>query len=180
VPRRHASSSATRCTADVPTPAAALTSSRSATARAPGSPPIFARAVTASHCGAPSPVRASAASGATARPSLSNPNANAAAACTAALESRSAAMSGATAAVSPRRQLAHPAAHPHQIVVARRGAEANVDLGHREVHALLLQLFVGDAGLAHQLGAGAVEPDQVVGVVDHAHLIGLRVVDAER
>src|SRR5205823_892185 len=30
------------------------------------------------------------------------------------------------------------------------------------------------------LGAGAIEPDQVVGVVDHAHLIGLGVVDAER
>ncbi|PYP57688.1 MAG: hypothetical protein DMD44_09630 [Gemmatimonadetes bacterium] len=79
-----------------------------------------------------------------------------------------------------RLHLADPAAHPDQIVVARRRAEADIDLGHREVHALLLQLFVGDPGLAHQLGAGAIEPDQVVGVVDHAHLIGLGVVDAER
>src|SRR5439155_863807 len=184
VPRRHASSSATRCTADVPTPAAAFTSSRSATARAPASPPIFARAVTASHCGAPSPARASAAS------STQELQANRVRCLLEQVEYmrgkvRERVLVGerderrhpgrqqlaARRAVdriaegdAPRGQLAHPAAHPHQIVVARRGAEAKVDLGHREVHALLLQLFVGDAGLAHQLGAGTVEPDQVVGV----------------
>src|SRR5256886_2014940 len=93
---------------------------------------------------------------------------------------RGRAVDGVAERHAPRRQLADPAADPQQVVVACRRPEAHVDLGHREVDALLLQLLVGDPGLAHQLGAGAVEPDQVVGVVHHAHLIGLGVIDAQR
>src|SRR6266550_3151062 len=59
---------------------------------------------------------------------------------------------------APGRELAH--------------AVADVDLGDGEVDALLLELLVSEPRLAHQLGAGAVEPDEVVGVVDHAHLVG--------
>src|ERR1041385_6671678 len=61
---------------------------------------------------------------------------------------------------APRRQLAYPAAHPHQSVVARRGAEPDGDLGHREVDALLLQLLVGAARLAHRLDTDAGEADE--------------------
>src|SRR5207249_2374655 len=80
---------------------------------------------------------------------------------------------------APGRELAHPAADPHQVVVAGGGAVADVDFGDGEVDALLLELLVGKPRLAHQLGAGAVEPDEVVGVVDHAHLVGLGIIDAE-
>src|SRR6266704_1713851 len=80
---------------------------------------------------------------------------------------------------APGRELAHPAANPHQVVVAGGGAVADVDFGDGEVDALLLELLVGQPRLAHQLGAGAVEPDEVVGVVDHAHLVGLGIIDAQ-
>src|SRR6266513_81014 len=80
---------------------------------------------------------------------------------------------------APGRELAHPAANPHQVVVAGGGAVADVDFGDGEVDALLLELLVGQPRLAHQLGAGAIEPDQIVGVVDHAHLVGLGIVDAQ-
>src|SRR6266566_1060595 len=80
---------------------------------------------------------------------------------------------------APGRELAHPAADPHQVVVAGGGAVADVDLGDGKVDALLLELLVSEPRLAHQLGAGAVEPDEVVGVVDHAHLVGLGIIDAQ-
>src|SRR5256886_10487294 len=80
---------------------------------------------------------------------------------------------------APGRELAHPAADPHQVVVAGGGAVADVDLGDGEVDTLLLELLVGQPRLAHQFGAGAVEPDEVVGVVDHAHLVRLGIIDAQ-
>src|SRR5947209_7953430 len=52
-PRRHASSSAALCTADVATPAVVPRPSSSRSARAPSSPPILASAVTASVWGGP-------------------------------------------------------------------------------------------------------------------------------
>src|SRR5213596_3748155 len=72
---------------------------------------------------------------------------------------------------APGRELAHPAADPHQVVVAGGGAVADVDLGDGKVDALLLELLVSEPRLAHQLGAGAVEPDEVVGVVYHANYL---------
>src|SRR2546427_6476510 len=81
---------------------------------------------------------------------------------------------------APGRELAHPAADPHQVVVAGGGAVADVDLGDGEVDALLLELLVGQPRLAHQLGPGPVEPDEIVGVVDHAHLVGFGIIDAQR
>src|SRR5207244_4647827 len=65
-------------------------------------------------------------------------------------------------------------------VVAAGGAVANADFGNGEVHALLLQLLVGQSRLAHQLRACAVEPDQIVGMIDHAHLIGFGIIDPQR
>src|SRR2546422_4527904 len=77
------------------------------------------------------------------------------------------------------RELAHPATDLYQVVVPGGGPVTHADFGDGEVHALLLELFVGQPRLAHQLGARAVDPDQVVGVVDHAHLVGLGIVDAQ-
>src|SRR3989441_10179215 len=79
-----------------------------------------------------------------------------------------------------RGEVAHPAAYPHEVVVPRGRAVAQLHLGDGEVDALPLELLVRQARFAHQLGAGPVEPDEVIGVVDHPHLIGLGVVDAER
>src|SRR5207244_3926559 len=80
---------------------------------------------------------------------------------------------------APGRELAHPAADPHQVVVAGGGAVADVDLGDGKVDALLLELLVSEPRLAHQLGAGAFEPDELVGVVDNANLAGLGIMDAQ-
>src|SRR5438876_1879669 len=77
------------------------------------------------------------------------------------------------------RELAHPATDLYQVVVPGGGPVTHADFGDGEEDALLLELFVGQPRLAHQLGAGAIEPDQVVGVVDHAHLVGLGIVDAQ-
>src|SRR2546425_469194 len=305
-PRRHASSSAALCTADVATPAVVPRPSSSRSARAPSSPPILASAVTASVWGGPCEVagteRTSASRGATARDSFSRPSPKAAAAATPWFESPSASTRASTAAGSPirpaasaawrrttgsgcrsaspnsagskarasaaastrassltsassgccaaaprppsaaapsrtttlqadrirdrleegeympgdsrhgvlmrqrdqrrlargeqfaalglvhrvterhtsRGELAHPAAYPHEVVVPRGRAVAQLHLGDGEVDALPLELLVRQARFAHQLGAGPVEPDEVIGVVDHPHLIGLGVVDAER
>src|ERR1700704_729978 len=62
------------------------------------------------------------------------------------------------------RELAHPATHPHQVVVAGSGPVADAHLGDGEVDALLLELFICQPGLAHQLGPRPVEPDKIVGV----------------
>src|SRR5207249_4691060 len=144
-----------------------------------------------------------------ARGDFKRPSANAAAACTAGPESASAATSGSTARRSPIRPAASAAwrrtngsgwrsASRHSAVSytrvsaaasrrasssttpsSRGGAVADVDFGDGEVDALLLELLVGQPRLAHQLGAGAVEPHEVVGVVDHAHLVGLGIIDAQ-
>src|SRR5690242_4006577 len=81
---------------------------------------------------------------------------------------------------APGRELPHPAAHLHQIVVARRPAVLDAHLGNREVHALLLELLIRQARLTHQLGARAIEPDEVVGVIDQPHLVCLGIIDAQR
>src|SRR6266581_2985097 len=295
-PRRHASSSAALCTADVATPAVVPRPSSSRSARAPSSPPILASAVTASVWGGPCEVagteRTSASRGATARDSFSRPSPKAAAAATPWFESPSASTRASTAAGSPIRpaasaawrrttgsgcrsaspnsagskarasaaartrassltsassgccaaaprppsaaapsrtttlqanrirdrleegeympgdsrhgvlmrqrdqrrlargeqfaalglvhcvteahtsrcEVAHPAAYPHEVVVPRGRAVAQLHLGDGEVDALPLELLVRQARFAHQLGAGPVEPDEVIGVVDDAHL----------
>src|SRR5256884_1466999 len=80
---------------------------------------------------------------------------------------------------APGRELAHPATHLHQVVVPGGDPVAHADFGDGEVEALLLELLVRQPGLAHQLGPGPVEPDQIVGVVDHAHLVGFGIIDAQ-
>jgi len=44
---------------------------------------------------------------------------------------------------------------------------------------LQFHLLVVEAEGAHELHAADLEPDEVVGVVDDAHLVGFRVADAE-
>jgi len=61
------------------------------------------------------------------------------------------------------------------IVVARRLGIAAGDFGHRKVEARGFDIRVGYADLAQKLRAAAFEPAQIIGVVDHAHLIGVAV-----
>src|SRR6266496_1101918 len=77
------------------------------------------------------------------------------------------------------REVAHPAAHAHEIVVERRPAEAQARLGHGQEDARLLHRAIGVAGDAQVLGARAIEPDEIVRVVHHAHLVGFGIVDAQ-
>ena len=74
------------------------------------------------------------------------------------------------------REVAHPAADPHPVVVAGGQEVAQGDLADRRAETGLLQVAVTHPGQANVLGAGDVEPDQVAGVVHHTHLIGLGVV----
>jgi hypothetical protein len=66
------------------------------------------------------------------------------------------------------------------VVVAGGGlvADGGVDDGDAAV-GLLLHLFVVQAKLAQKVDTADLEPDQVVGVVDHAHLVGFGVAHAE-
>src|SRR6266540_3935103 len=77
------------------------------------------------------------------------------------------------------REVAHPAAHAHEIVVERRPAEAQARLGHGQEDARLLHRAIGVAGDSQVLGARAIEPDEIVRVVHHAHLVGFGIVDAQ-
>src|SRR5690348_5980762 len=76
------------------------------------------------------------------------------------------------------REIAHPAADAQQLVIASRLAVTHAQVGDREEDPLLLHLAVGEPGGAEVLGAGHVEPHDIAGVIDHAHLVRLRVVDA--
>jgi len=66
------------------------------------------------------------------------------------------------------------------VVIAGRGAIAAGDFDHRENAAVLLfQLAVREAEGAEQFDAADFEPDEVVGIVDDAHLVGLCVADSD-
>jgi hypothetical protein len=76
----------------------------------------------------------------------------------------------------PGGEVAHPAADPDPVIVACGLPEPDGDLADRQPQTSLLQLAVAHAGEAEVLGAGDVEPDQVAGVVDDSHLVGLGIV----
>ena len=65
------------------------------------------------------------------------------------------------------------------VVVARRAAVGGARLDHRQVQVLLLELAVGHAALAQQLGAPDLEPGEVAAVPGDAHLVGLGVAHAQ-
>ena len=81
--------------------------------------------------------------------------------------------------------------HPHRrqqpplrpdlqlVVVARRPRVLAVRFDHRQRHAGLLHLAIAPAERPQQVGARHLEPHEVVGVVDDAHLVGFRVADAD-
>ena len=78
-----------------------------------------------------------------------------------------------------RRQLPRPRADLHLIVVARALPVFAVRFDHRQLDAVVFHLAVGPAGLAQPVGAANLEPDQIVRVVDHAHLVGFGVAHAD-
>ena len=65
-------------------------------------------------------------------------------------------------------------------IVITRGAEiAAIDFGDGEENAVVaLEIFVAEAVGAAVIDAGDFHPDEVVGVIDDAHLIGFRIADA--
>ena len=67
----------------------------------------------------------------------------------------------------------------HLIIVTCRPAVLAVRVDDRQQHAGLFHFPIGPAERAQQLGARDLEPDEVVGVVDDAHLIGLGVPHAQ-
>src|SRR5690606_24229099 len=68
---------------------------------------------------------------------------------------------------------------PDLIVVPGGRDEAELGVGHRQAKPFTLQLRVRRAGGADEVGAAHLAPDQVVRVVDHAHLVGFGVADAQ-
>jgi hypothetical protein len=52
-------------------------------------------------------------------------------------------------------------------------------VGNHQPDPLLLQLPVAESGLPQVFGASDIEPDNMASMVDHAHLVGLRVVDSD-
>ena len=82
--------------------------------------------------------------------------------------------------------------HPHRraqppvgadldlIIVARRAPVLALGLDHRQQHAAFFHLAVGPPERAQQLRPRHLEPDEVVGVVDHAHLVRFGIPHAQR
>src|SRR5262245_467599 len=66
-----------------------------------------------------------------------------------------------------------------QVVVARRPDVGGTGLDHRQEQVLLLELAVGHAALAQQVGAADLEPGEVAAVPGDAHLVGLGVAHAQ-
>ena len=80
----------------------------------------------------------------------------------------------------PGRDVPDPAADPDRIVEAGRLPVADGHLAHGEPEAGGLELAIARPALPQVLGAGDVEPDQIPGVVDDAHLVGLGVVHPDQ
>src|SRR6266536_2062699 len=69
--------------------------------------------------------------------------------------------------------------HDNLVIIVHRSlvAAAGIDDGDEAV-VLGFHLFIGEAKLAQQFDASYFEPDKVVRVIDHTHLIGFGVSDA--
>ena len=61
------------------------------------------------------------------------------------------------------------------VVVRGRPTVFAVRLDHRERHPTVLHLAIRPAQCAEQVGPTNLEPDEIIGVVRHAHLIGFGV-----
>ena len=80
---------------------------------------------------------------------------------------------------SQQRLLTDGSENRQRIVVKRRPQIFRCDFQHRDPVAVGLQLTVGEALFAQQLRSGDLEPRQIIGVVDDAHHVGLRVTDGD-
>src|SRR6266403_701959 len=70
-------------------------------------------------------------------------------------------------------------AHAYYFVVARGGVVAAAHVGDNDVAVVFdFHALVFDAQRAHQLHATDLKPNQIIRVIDHAHLVGLRVAHA--
>src|SRR5258707_924174 len=70
-------------------------------------------------------------------------------------------------------------AHAYHFVVARGGMVAAAHVGDNDVAVVFdFHALVFDAQRAHQLHATDLKPNQIIRVIDHAHLVGLRVAHA--
>src|SRR6266403_1281157 len=70
-------------------------------------------------------------------------------------------------------------AHAYYFVVARGGVVAAAHVGDNDVAVVFdFHALVFDAQRAHQLHATHLKPNQIIRVIDHAHLVGLRVAHA--
>src|SRR6185312_11932633 len=79
----------------------------------------------------------------------------------------------------PGGERTNPAAHLDLIVVAGRAPVADGNLADGETESGRLQFTVTHSGPAEVLSTRDVEPDQIAGMIDDAHLIGLGVVDPD-
>src|SRR5260370_12937746 len=70
-------------------------------------------------------------------------------------------------------------AHAYHFVVARGGMVAAAHVGDNDVAVVFdFHALVFDTQRAHQLHATHLKPNQIIRVIDHAHLVGLRVAHA--
>ena len=66
-----------------------------------------------------------------------------------------------------------------EIVVVGGPLELAADLDHDQEMARVFDVAIGDAPLAQELGPAHLEVDDVVGVMQEAHAVGLGVADAK-
>src|SRR5439155_11315155 len=73
------------------------------------------------------------------------------------------------------------AGRPHLdlVVVPRRRAVGALRFDHRQREPLALHLTIAPSVRAQQIGAADFEPDEIVGVVGHTHLVGIGIADAK-
>jgi hypothetical protein len=79
----------------------------------------------------------------------------------------------------PRAGLLNPGADGYLVVVTCWEEETAANLGHSQQNAVLLHIAVTDAARAAQFNASDFHPNEVIGVVDHSHLVRLGIPHAD-
>ena len=79
----------------------------------------------------------------------------------------------------PRPNFSDGRGDPHLVVVSRAPLVLEMRFDDGQHDPLLLYLGIGHAQLADEIGAADLTPDQIVGMVRDAHLIGFHIADAE-
>src|SRR5579859_3419705 len=71
-------------------------------------------------------------------------------------------------------------AHQNLVIIVYRGAITATGIDHRdEAIVLALHLFIAEAELAEEFDPSHFKPNEVIGVIHNAHLIGFSVADAD-